>query len=105
MRQDTFRGIVSQGAEGLSGQSRGPREAQGWVGTTGRTLCKVATGDLVPPLHHTWGVAWGGRGGLAQECPTAAQRPCFVPVGEDAVMPETHAAAGEHLQEEAADTC
>ena len=28
MRQDTFMGIVSQGAEGLSGQSRGPREAQ-----------------------------------------------------------------------------
>jgi hypothetical protein len=28
-----------------------------------------------------------------------------VPVGEEALMPETHAAAGEHMQEEAPDTC
>ena len=48
-------------------------------------------------------VAWGGSGGLAQEFPTAAQRPCFVPVGEEAVVPETHEAAGEHMQEETAD--
>ena len=89
-----------------SGSSQaGEREPHEWLGTTGRTRCKVDTADLLPPLHHPWWVAWGGRGGLAQECPTAAPRPCFVPVGEAAVMPETHAAAGEHRQEKAADQC
>src|SRR5713101_4009996 len=88
---------------GSGSNKAGQREPHEWLGTTVRTLCKVDTGDLLHPLHHTWWVAWGGLGGLAQEFPTAAQRPCFVPVGEEAVVPETHEAAGEHMQEEAAD--
>jgi hypothetical protein len=40
---------------------------------------------------------------LAQQFPTAAQGLRFVPVGEEAVMSETHEAAGQHMQEEAAD--
>jgi len=90
---------------GSGSNKAGQREPPEWLGTTVRTLCKVDTGDLLHPLHHTWWVAWGGSGGLAQEFPTAAQRPCFVPVGEEAVVPETHEAAGEHMQEEAADKC
>ena len=51
------------------------------------------------------GVAWGWRGGLAQQFPTAAQGARLVPVGEEAIMPETHEAAGQHMQQEASDTC
>jgi hypothetical protein len=87
-----------------SGESKaGQREPHEWLRTTVRTLCKVDTCDRLHPLYHTGWVAWGGIGGLAQEFPTAAQRPRFVPVGEEAVMPETHEAVGEHMQEEAAD--
>jgi len=68
-------------------------------------LGEVDTGALVHPLHHTWWMAWGWSGGLAQEFPTVAQRPCVVPVGEEAGVPETHEAAGEPMQEAAADTC
>ena len=46
----------------------------------------------------------GGLGGLAQQFPTAAQSASCVSVGEEAVMPETHKAAGSHMPQEAADT-
>ena len=84
---------------GSGERKAGHREPHEWLGTTVRTLGKVDPCDRLQPLHHTGWVAWGGMDGLAQECPTAAQRPRFVPVGEEAVMPETHAAAGEHMQE------
>ena len=84
---------------GSGSNKAGQREPSEGLGPTVRTLGEVDTGDLLHPLHHTWWVAWGGRGGLAQEFPTAAQRPCFVPVGEEAVVPEPHEAAGEHMQE------
>ena len=89
---------------GSGSHTAGQREPYEWLSPTVRTLGEVDTGDLLHPLHHTWWVAWGGRGGLAHEFPTAAQRPGFVPVGEEAVVPETHEAAGEHMPEEAADT-
>ena len=59
-----------------------------------RTLREVDPCDLVHPLDHTLGTAWGWLGGLAQEFPTAAQGTRFVPVGKEAVMPQTHEAAG-----------
>ena len=51
---------------GSGSNKAGQREPHEWLGTTVRTLCKVDTGDLLHPLHHTWWVAWGGSGGLAQ---------------------------------------
>jgi hypothetical protein len=90
---------------GSGSHTAGSREPSAWRGPTGRTWGEVDTGDRWHPRHHTWWVAWGGRGGLAQACSTAAQRPCVVAVGEEAVVPETHAAAGEHMPEDAADTC
>src|SRR5262249_25378280 len=59
--------------------------------------------DLVHPLDHTHGTAWGWLGRLAQQCPTATQGPRLVPVGEAAVMPETHEAAGSHMQQKTAE--
>ena len=50
--------------------------------------------DLLHPLAHTLCTAWGWLRGLAKQFPTAAQGIRFVPVGEEAVMPETHEAAG-----------
>ncbi len=46
-----------------------------------------------------------GLRGLAQPFPTAAQGTRLVPGGEEAIMPETHEAAGQPMQEEAADQC
>ena len=63
------------------------------------TWREVDTRDRLPPLDHPLGTAWGWLSGLAKQFPTAAQRTSFVPVGEEAVMPETHKAAGEHMQE------
>jgi len=39
-------------------------------------------------------MAWEWLGGLAQQFSTATQGTRFVPVGEEAVMSETHEAAG-----------
>jgi hypothetical protein len=39
------------------------------------------------------------------QCPTAGQGLRLVPVGEEAIVPETHEAAGHRMQEEAADKC
>ncbi len=50
----------------------GEREPHEWPGATVRTLGEIDTGDLVHPLHHTLGGAWGRLGGLAQQFPTAA---------------------------------
>ena len=65
-----------------------------WPSATMWTLREVDPCDLLHPLDHTLGTAWGWLGGLAQECPTAAQGTRFVPVGKEAVMPKTHEAAG-----------
>ena len=65
-----------------------------WASATVRTLREVDPRDLLHPLDHTLGTAWGWLGGLAQEFPTVAQGTSFVPVGEEAVMPETPEAAG-----------
>ena len=54
-----------------------------------RTLRQVDSRDLVHPLDHALCTAWGWLGGLAQQFPAAAQRTRFVPVGKEAVMPET----------------
>ena len=70
-----------------------------------RTLRKVDSRDRLHPLDHTLWAAWGWLGGLAQQFPTAAQGTRFVPVGKEAVMPKTQEATGEHMQQEAADTC
>jgi hypothetical protein len=59
-----------------------------------RTLREVDPGDLLHPLDHTLWMAWEWLGGLAEQCSTATQGTRFVPVGEEAVMPETHEAAG-----------
>ncbi len=59
-----------------------------------RTLGEVDTGDLLHPLHHTLGVAWGRLGGLAQQFPTAAQGARLVPVREEAIMPQAHETVG-----------
>jgi len=67
-------------------------------------LGEVDPRDLLHPLHHALGAALRWIGGLAQQVPTAAQGTRLVPVGEKAIMPETHEAAGQHMQEEAADT-
>src|SRR5262245_51117911 len=72
----------------------GQREPYEWARATVRTLRQVDTRALLHPLDHTLWTAWGWLGGLAQQCPTAAQGPRLVPVGEEAVMPETHEAAG-----------
>ena len=69
------------------------------------TWREVDTRALLPPLSHTLWTAWGWLGGLAKQLPTAAQRPSVVPVGEEAVMPETPKAAGEPMPQEAAETC
>src|SRR5207253_4818723 len=61
--------------------------------------------DRLPPLDHALGAAWRGCGGLVEQFPTAAQGPRLVPVGENTIMPQTHAAAGQHMQEEAAEKC
>jgi hypothetical protein len=87
---------------GSGANQAGQREPSEWLGTTVRTLGAGAPGDLLPPRHHTWSVAWGGRGGLAQECPPAARRPCLVPVGEAARVPEPPEAAGAPLQADTA---
>jgi hypothetical protein len=89
-----------------SGESEvGQREPHEWPRATVRTLCAVAPRDLLHPLPHTLWAAWGGMGGLAQQCPTAAQGASLVPGSEEARRPEAHEAAGEHMPEEAADTC
>jgi len=59
-----------------------------------RTWRQVDPRALVHPLDHTLGAAWGWLGGLAQQGPTTAQGPRLVPVGEEAIMPETHEAVG-----------
>ena len=42
-----------------NGESKaGQREPHEWLRTTVRTRWTVDPGDLLPPLHHTWGVAW-----------------------------------------------
>ena len=69
-----------------------------------RTWREVDPRDRLHPLDHTRWAAWRWCGGLAQQFPTAAQGPRLVPVGEEAIMPQTHEAAGQHMQEEAADT-
>lgn len=74
------------------------REPHEWPGATVRTLGEVDPGDLLHPLPHTVGVAWGRLGGLAQQFPTAAQGARLVPVREEAIMPQAHETAGEHLQ-------
>ena len=70
-----------------------------------RTWREVDARALVHPRDHTLGTAWEGLGGLAQEFPTAAPGTRCVPVGQEAVLPKTPAATGEHMQQEAADTC
>ena len=70
------------------------REPDEWLGATMWTLREVDPRDLVHPLHHVLWAAWRERGGLPQQCPTARQGLCLVPVGEEAIVPETHEAAG-----------
>jgi hypothetical protein len=70
-----------------------------------RTGREVDPRHLLHPLDHTLWAAWGWLGGLAEQVPTAAQGTSLVPVGETAIMPETHEAAGQHMEAEAADTC
>jgi len=59
---------------------------------------------LLHPLAPTLCTAWGWLGGLAQPLPTAAQGTRLVPVGEKAVRPEPHEAAGEARHQAAAAT-
>jgi hypothetical protein len=68
-----------------------------------RTLREVDPRDLVHPLDHTHGTARGWLGRLAQQFPTATQGPRLVPVGEEAIVPETHEAVGQDMQQEAPD--
>ena len=96
--------LPRRAAAGSGERAVGQREAHEWPGATGRTWGAGDTGDLVHPLPHTGWAARGGLGGLAQQCPTAAQGARLVPVSEDAIRPEAHAAAGEPRQQEAADT-
>ena len=72
----------------------GQRAPYQWARATVRTWREVETRGLLPPLSPTLWTAWGWLGGLAQQCPTAAQGTSLVPVGEEAVMPETQEAAG-----------
>jgi hypothetical protein len=66
-------------------------------------LGEVDPSALLHPLHHAFWAALGWIGGLAQQCPAAAQGTRLLPVREEAIMPETHEAAGQHMQQEATD--
>ena len=96
---------TSTGAPRLAaGRQEGrQREPYEWPGATVRTLREVDPRDLLHPLHHALWAAWRWIGGLAQQFPTAAQGTRLVPVGEEAIMPEAHEAAGQHMQQEASD--
>jgi len=74
-------------------ETGGQREPYEWSRATVWTLREVEPRDLTHPLDHMLWAASGWLGGLAQQCPTAAQGPRLVPVGEEAIMPETHEAA------------
>ena len=58
-------------------------------------------------LHCTTRWEWRGDGsaGWPSRVPTAAQGARLVPVGEEAIMPEAHAAAGQPMPQETSDTC
>jgi hypothetical protein len=87
-----------------SGESaRRQREPHEWFGATVRTLCEVDPCDCLHPLHYTRWTARSGSAGLAQQCPTAAEGPCLVPVGEEAIMPQAHKAARQDMQQDAVD--
>ena len=75
-----------------------------WTSATVWTLHEVDPRDLVHPLHDALWTACRGSSGLPQQLPTAAQLTRLVPVGEQAIMPETDETVGQHMQEEATDT-
>jgi hypothetical protein len=68
-----------------------------------RTLREVDPYDLLHPLHHALWAAPRGIGGLAQQAPAATKGLRLVPVGEEAIMPDAHEAARQHMQQEAPD--
>ena len=92
--------VVRRGGRG--GRQREPHQ---WSSPTVRTVRAVDPRDLVPPLDHTPGTAWGWLGRRAQPCPTATQGPRLGPVGEEARVPQPQAAVGPDRPQAAPDTC